>query len=47
MIVLAHAADWLEAALFAVPAGVVLASIVRSVRARRAPVPQAREESTR
>jgi hypothetical protein len=46
MIVLAHAADWLEAALLAVPAGLVVASIVRSLRARRAPVSHAREEAT-
>lgn len=36
MLVFAHAAHWLEATLLAPPAAVVLASIARSLRARRA-----------
>lgn len=31
----AHATVWIEAALVAVPGGVVLASVVRSLHARR------------
>jgi hypothetical protein len=47
MTLIAHAADWLEAALLAVPAGVVLASIARSLRARRATVSHTPEEARR
>jgi len=35
MFVLAHVTHWLEPALLAVPAAVVLSSIARSLRARR------------
>jgi hypothetical protein len=44
MFVLAHVAHWLEPALFALPAAVVVASIVR---ARRHPASHSREEATR
>lgn len=47
MIVLAHAVHWLEAALLAVPAAVVVTSIVRSLRMRRGPVSRTREEVIR
>jgi hypothetical protein len=43
MFVLAHAVHWLEPALFALPAAVVVASIFR---ARRHPA-HSREEATR
>jgi hypothetical protein len=47
MIVFAHAADWLEPALFALPAAAVVLSIVRSLRARRRPATPRHEEVTR
>jgi hypothetical protein len=43
MFVVAHAVHWLEPALFALPAAVVVASIFR---ARRNPASHSREEAT-
>ena len=46
-VMLAHAVVWVEGALFAVPAGVVVISIVRSLRSRRVRVPSRQEEILR
>ena len=46
MIVLAHATHWLEVALLTLPAGLVAASIARSLRLRRDPVSRPREETS-